>query len=183
MARSELKFLLPWTCLTPRAVAPALGLHGQGIVADANRGTGLCDLDREADKAQLAVRGRDVGRELHRPARHDVYSAVDVGIGRNLELVHGRAHGRQRGRVIAGDLGKVGAAQVDLGPPAVIAQPVGDGGQPERFAGGTKEALAWFGAVRGESELVVKPEQAYTVTSILEAIYNSAASGDVVRMG
>ena len=60
---------------------------------------------------------------------------------------------------------------------------IGDGNQPERFAGGTKEALAWFKAVRGEAELVVKPEQAYTVTAILEAIYNSAASGDIVRLG
>ncbi len=60
---------------------------------------------------------------------------------------------------------------------------IGDGSQTERFAGGTKEALAWFKAVRGEAELVVKPEQAYTVTAILEAIYRSAASGDVVHMG
>jgi len=60
---------------------------------------------------------------------------------------------------------------------------IGDGSQPERFAGGTKEAQAWFRAVRGEAELVVKPEQAYTVTAILEAIYKSAASGDIVRLG
>ena len=41
---------------------------------------------------------------------------------------------------------------------------------------------AWFNSVRDEAELVVKPEQAYTVTRILEAIYQSAASGDVVYM-
>ncbi|MBL8058018.1 MAG: Gfo/Idh/MocA family oxidoreductase [Anaerolineales bacterium] len=59
---------------------------------------------------------------------------------------------------------------------------IGDGRQTEDFAGGYKEALAWFTAVRGEGELVVKPEQAYTVTCILEAIYRSAASGDVIRL-
>ncbi len=59
---------------------------------------------------------------------------------------------------------------------------IGDGSQSEQFAGGYKEALAWITAVRGEGELVVKPEQAYTVTCILEAIYQSAAKGDVVRL-
>jgi predicted dehydrogenase len=43
------------------------------------------------------------------------------------------------------------------------------------------EAKTWLNAVRGEGELVVKPKQAYTVTRILEAIYDSAASGDIVR--
>ena len=59
---------------------------------------------------------------------------------------------------------------------------IGDGGK-EDFAGGTKEMAAWLNSVRNDAELVVKPEQAYTVTCILEAIYNSAASGDVVHMG
>ena len=48
--------------------------------------------------------------------------------------------------------------------------------------GGIKELDAWLKAVRGEGELVVKPEQAYGVTRILEAIYDSALSGDVVHM-
>ena len=52
----------------------------------------------------------------------------------------------------------------------------------ETFAGGTKEMQTWFNAVRGEGELIVKPEQAYTVTLILESIYNSALSGDVVHL-
>ncbi len=59
---------------------------------------------------------------------------------------------------------------------------IGDGSQSEQFAGGYKEALAWITAVRGEGELVVKPEQAYTVTRILEAIYQSAASGQAVQL-
>jgi predicted dehydrogenase len=60
---------------------------------------------------------------------------------------------------------------------------IGDGRKPEDFAGGTKEMQTWLNAVRGEGELVVKPEQAYMVTCILEAIYKSALSGDVVYMG
>jgi predicted dehydrogenase len=59
---------------------------------------------------------------------------------------------------------------------------IGDGGRPEDFNGGLKEMQAWIGHIRGENELVVKPEQAYTVTRILESIYQSALSGDAVRM-
>lgn len=55
---------------------------------------------------------------------------------------------------------------------------IGDG-EVEQFAGGTKEMDVWLKAIRGEGELVVKPQQAYMVTCILEAIYNSANSGDV----
>jgi predicted dehydrogenase len=57
-----------------------------------------------------------------------------------------------------------------------------DGGAPEQFVGGIKELDTWLTAVRGEGELVVKPEQAYGVTRILEAIYASALSGDAVHM-
>ncbi len=57
-----------------------------------------------------------------------------------------------------------------------------DGGKPEQFVGGMKELDVWLKAVRGEDELVVKPEQAYKVTCILEAIYESALANDIVRM-
>ena len=56
------------------------------------------------------------------------------------------------------------------------------GGRPEDFNGGFKEAQAWVKAVRGEAELVVKPEQAYTVTRILDSIYQSAAQGEAVKV-
>ena len=55
-------------------------------------------------------------------------------------------------------------------------------GEREQFVGGIKEMQTWLTAVRGEGELVVKPEQAYTVTRILEAIYQSASSGDAVHL-
>jgi predicted dehydrogenase len=53
----------------------------------------------------------------------------------------------------------------------------------EQFAGMMKEMQTWLAAVRGEGELVVRPEQAYTVTCILEAIYQSAAAGNAVHLG
>jgi predicted dehydrogenase len=59
---------------------------------------------------------------------------------------------------------------------------IGDGDKPEGMAGGYKEMEAWYNSVRNDAELVVKPEQAYVVSCILEAIYQSALSGDVVRM-
>jgi predicted dehydrogenase len=57
-----------------------------------------------------------------------------------------------------------------------------DGGKPEQFVGGMKELDVWLKAVRGEDDLVVKPEQAYKVTCVLEAIYESALANDVVHM-
>ena len=42
------------------------------------------------------------------------------------------------------------------------------------------EANTFYGAVRGENELLVKPEQAAVVTRILEGIYKSAATGQPV---
>ncbi len=59
---------------------------------------------------------------------------------------------------------------------------IGDGKQRESFAGGGKEMKAWFDSIRTGKELVVKPEQAYTVTTILEAIYKSAESGKTISL-
>ncbi len=47
---------------------------------------------------------------------------------------------------------------------------------------GTAEALNFVEAVKGEAEPVVKPEEALMVTRILEAIYQSAESGQLVSM-
>jgi predicted dehydrogenase len=55
-------------------------------------------------------------------------------------------------------------------------------GITETFSGSTKEMQAWLKAIRGEDELVVKPEQAYMVTRVLEAIYQSALSGDAIHL-
>ena len=58
---------------------------------------------------------------------------------------------------------------------------IGDGTKKEDFAGSVKEMDAWLNAIRNDSEVVVKPEQAYVVTQILEAIYTSAATGELVK--
>ena len=42
------------------------------------------------------------------------------------------------------------------------------------------EAKAWIAAVRDDTPLVVTPQQALVVTQILEAIYQSAATGQPV---
>ena len=42
------------------------------------------------------------------------------------------------------------------------------------------EADIFYKAVKGEGELVVKPEQAYVVTQILDAIYKSSETGEPV---
>ncbi len=44
----------------------------------------------------------------------------------------------------------------------------------------TREQLTFLGAVMGKNELVVLPEQAMTVTRILDAVYESAKSGKQV---
>lgn len=45
------------------------------------------------------------------------------------------------------------------------------------------EATQWLDAITENSEPLVKPEQAYKVTEILEAIYKSAETGKEVRLG
>ena len=46
---------------------------------------------------------------------------------------------------------------------------------------GTRETKQWLEAVRDGHDPLVLPEQACTVTEVLEAIYASAASGETVR--
>ena len=47
---------------------------------------------------------------------------------------------------------------------------------------GTKEARQWLEAVIHDTEPLVKPEQAFVVTQILEAIYESAATGKEIYL-
>ncbi|WP_139994173.1 Gfo/Idh/MocA family protein [Paenibacillus paridis] len=46
---------------------------------------------------------------------------------------------------------------------------------------GVKEARQWLDSIINDTEPLVKPEQAYVVTQILEAIYKSAETGKVVE--
>ena len=43
------------------------------------------------------------------------------------------------------------------------------------------ESKIWLDALEGKGELCVKPEQAFVVTKILDAIYKSAATGELVK--
>ncbi|MGZ4159511.1 MAG: hypothetical protein ACXVNF_01755, partial [Neobacillus sp.] len=46
---------------------------------------------------------------------------------------------------------------------------------------GVKEARQWLECIINDTEPLVKPEQAYVVTQILEAIYTSAKLGKTVE--
>jgi predicted dehydrogenase len=50
------------------------------------------------------------------------------------------------------------------------------------YPGAEKEMTSWLDALDGNGEVVVKPEQAFAVTQILEAIYRSARTGEVVYL-
>jgi len=45
------------------------------------------------------------------------------------------------------------------------------------------EFSSWFDAILNDKEPVVLPQQAYTVSRIVEAIYESAATGKTVYFG
>lgn len=49
------------------------------------------------------------------------------------------------------------------------------------YPGADMEMRVWLDALEGKGETVVKPYQAYTVTRILEAIYESARTGKLVQ--
>jgi len=72
--------------------------------------------------------------------------------------------------------------QVDIRP-----WEIGGGAGPADFGGdvyrlGDAEADAWFGAIIDDTEPVVKPQEAFVVTQILEAIYKSAETGRAVEL-
>ncbi|MDD2954804.1 MAG: Gfo/Idh/MocA family oxidoreductase [Oscillospiraceae bacterium] len=50
------------------------------------------------------------------------------------------------------------------------------------YPGATAECKTWLDAISGKGQLVVYPEQACVVTQILEAIYQSAATGKLVEL-
>lgn len=52
----------------------------------------------------------------------------------------------------------------------------------ERSAEGIREAQQWLDAIANDTEPLVKPEQAFVVTQILDAIYRSHERGEEVRL-
>lgn len=77
-------------------------------------------------------------------------------------------------RINGEDMGKLYATKVDLGPGGVA-----------YYDGATEtnadlEARLWIDNIINDTEPITKPEQAYVVTQILEAIYESAKTGKAV---
>ncbi|MBT1166365.1 Gfo/Idh/MocA family protein [Bifidobacterium simiarum] len=66
--------------------------------------------------------------------------------------------------------------QSTISPAGLVDFFEGSGGSPEAV----REAEQWLNAISNDTEPLVKPEQALTVTKILEAIYQSAATGKEV---
>jgi predicted dehydrogenase len=116
------------------------------------------------NEAMTLLCGTKGGADMFPPDGPAVRSA-DFQAGRNYFV---RINGERNGKLFV--------QNYTMGNPLVV------GGETENIAGSTKEMQAWYNSVRNDAELVVKPEQAYVVTCILEAIYDSAASGDVVHM-
>lgn len=50
------------------------------------------------------------------------------------------------------------------------------------YPGADTECKIWLDALEGKGDIVVKPEQAFAVTQILEAVYQSAETGKVVYL-
>lgn len=68
---------------------------------------------------------------------------------------------------------------VDISPMEISGPgPADFGGDPWRV--GDAEAKAWFDAIVNNTDPVVKPEEAFAVTQILEAVYKSAQTGKTI---
>jgi len=70
---------------------------------------------------------------------------------------------------------------VDIKPLVISGPgPADFGGDPFRV--GDAEAKTWLDAIVNNTDPVVKPEQAFVVTQILEAIYRSSETGKAVDL-
>ena len=67
--------------------------------------------------------------------------------------------------------------QLDIVP---YKRPVANTGGPRHAASGLAEAKAWIDCIINDTDPVVKPEQAFIVTRILDAIYESAKTGKAI---
>jgi predicted dehydrogenase len=117
-----------------------------------------------ANEAMTMLVGTKAGADMF-PAAGPVLRVADFQSEGSL---HVRVNGENNGKLFIQNY-------------AMGAQFIGSA-KPEDFAGGTLEMVTWLDAIRHDTEVVVKPEQAYTVTRILEAIYQSAASGELVYL-
>jgi predicted dehydrogenase len=116
-----------------------------------------------ANEAMTMLCGTKAGVDMF-PASGPILRVADFQAADSL---HVRVNGENNGKLYIQNY-SMGAAFI------------GDGRKPEDFAGGTLEMSTWLDSIRYDREVVVKPEQAYAVTRILEAIYTSATTGELV---
>lgn len=116
-----------------------------------------------ANEAMTMLCGTKAGADMF-PAAGPILRVADFQSAESLNV-----------RVNGENNGKLYIQNYSMG-----AQFIGSGAGKEDFAGGTLEMSTWLDAIRNDTDVVVKPEQAYTVTRILEAIYQSAATGELV---
>ncbi len=115
-----------------------------------------------ANEAMTMLVGTKAGADMY-PAAGPILRVADF---QSAESLHVRVNGESNGKLYI--------QNYNMG-----AQFIGSA-KPEDFAGGTLEMNTWLNSIRHDTEIVVKPEQAYTVTRILEAIYQSAETGQLV---
>lgn len=115
-----------------------------------------------ANEAMTMLVGTKAGADMY-PAAGPILRVADF---QSAESLHVRVNGESNGKLYI--------QNYNMG-----AQFIGSA-KPEDFAGGTLEMNTWLDSIRYDTEVVVKPEQAYTVTRILEAIYQSAETGQLV---
>ncbi len=118
-----------------------------------------------ANEAMTMLCGTKAGADMF-PAGGPILRVADF---QSAESLHVRVNGENNGKLFIQNY-------------AMGAEFIGSGARKEDFAGGTLEMATWLNAIRHDTDVVVKPEQAYTVTRILEAIYQSAASGQLVQL-
>jgi predicted dehydrogenase len=116
-----------------------------------------------SNEAMTMLVGTKAGADMF-PAGGPILRVADF---QSAEALHVRVNGENNGKLYIQNY-------------TMGAQFIGSGGK-EDFAGGTLEMQTWLDAIRHNTDVVVKPEQAYTVTRILEAIYQSAATGQLVH--
>lgn len=116
-----------------------------------------------ANEAMTMLVGTKAGADMF-PAAGPILRVADF---QSADALHVRVNGENNGKLYIQNY-NMGAAFI------------GSGGK-EDFAGGTLEMQTWLDAIRHDTDVVVKPAQAFTVTRILEAIYQSSATGQLVH--
>ncbi len=118
-----------------------------------------------ANEAMTMLMGTKAGADMF-PAGGPILRVADFQSAEGLNV---RVNGENNGKLFIQNY-------------SMGAEFIGSGGRKEDFAGGTLEMSTWLNAIRHDTDVVVKPEQAFTVTRVLEAIYQSAASGQLVAL-